>query len=244
MAIIENKNLKTSSNRRRIEMGVNCPLSDGLVTVMPQKEFESYREKYQKLKNDNGELIEREELEQLEEKIHQLQDENLHLKSTLQSKDEEIENLNLKLNEEQSKDIVKDISSIYDDRIADLKEDIQKKEREAQVSKDELDSLRASNQKEIDSLRAIKENEISSLRKEKDEEISILRSEIRRIEKEKGTLKTNFAMLLRDYQGLLDKTLVRLFYRKNDKLEEYENFLKSKSLETKETYALPMEKEE
>ena len=244
MTIIENKNLKTSSNRRRIDVGVNCPLEDGLVAIIPQEEFEEYRRKYQTFKNENGELVDKEKFDDLHNQLLQAQDEKLLLEEKLQSKEKEIEELTNKLNEEKSKDIVKDITSVYEGRISDLKEDVSKKEKEAQLNMDKVDLLRQQKENELNSLRKEKDDEIDSLRKDKDSEIAILREKVNKVEKDKGNLETTFGMLLKDYKNLSDKTLVKLFYRKNDDIKHYEEFLNSKSLQRKETYALPMEKEE
>ena len=245
MAMIE-KLLKTygKEGKRYIYFGKKESFEDGEVVVIHKEDFSKYKEEYDKYKNENGDLINKEALIPLQNQINQLEEEKAILEEKVESQQKEIDDLSSKLEYAQSSSMLEEIKSTNDKRVSDLKEAIAKKEKEVQDNMDTIDSLRQQKENELNSLRKEKDDEIETLRNEKENEMSIIREKMEKVEKERGNLETTFGMLLRDYRNLSDKTLVRLFYRKNDDIKQYEDYLNSKSLQTKDTYALPMEKKE
>ena len=247
MMYLEGKELKTTDKgkRRAINIGKKDTehIQDGMVVIIPQDDFNKYKEELNQLREIDstdytGEILElKEEISILQEEKSSLLSENEKLKS-------DIENLTYKLEIAESKEELDDLKASHNDRVSDLKEVIAKMEKEAQGNMDTIDTLRQQKENELNSLRKEKDDEIDSLRNDKNNEIANLREKVNKVEKDKGNLETTFGMLLKDYKNLSDKTLVKLFYRKNDDIEHYEEFLNSKSLQIKDTYALPMEKEE
>ena len=245
MAMIE-KILKSygKEGKRYIYFGKKENFEDGEVMVIHKEDFSKYKEEYDKYKNENGDLINKEALIPLENQITQLEEEKSILEEKVESQQKEIDDLSSKLDFAYSSDMLEELKATNNERVSDLKEVIAKLEREAQGNMDTIDTLRQQKENELNSLRKEKDDEIDSLRNDKNNEIANLREKVNKVEKDKGNLETTFGMLLKDYKNLSDKTLVKLFYRKNDDIEHYEEFLNSKSLQIKDTYALPMEKEE
>ena len=245
MAMIE-KILKTygKEGKRYIYFGKKENFEDGEVIVIHKEDFSKYKEEYDKYKNENGDLINKEALIPLENQITQLEEEKSILEEKVESQQKEIDDLSSKLDFAYSSDMLEELKATNNERVSDLKEAIAKKEKEVQDNMDTIDTLRQQKENELNSLREKKDYEIQSLRDEKDKEISTIRENMKKVENDKGNLETTFGMLLKDYQNLSNKTLVKLFYRKNDEIKHYEDFLNSKSLQRKETYSLPMEKEE
>lgn len=245
MAMIE-KILKTygKEGKRYIYFGKKENFEDGEVMVIHKEDFSKYKEEYDKYKNENGDLINKEALIPLENQITQLEEEKSILEEKVESQQKEIDDLSSKLDFAYSSDMLEELKATNNERVSDLKEAIAKKEKEVQDNMDTIDTLRQQKENELNSLREKKDYEIQSLRDEKDKEISTIRENMKKVENDKGNLETTFGMLLKDYQNLSNKTLVKLFYRKNDDIKQYEDYLNSKSLQTKDTYALPMEKEE
>lgn len=244
---LEGKELKTTDKgkRRAINIGKKGSehIEDGFVVIIPQDDFNKYKEELSQLREINSTDY-AEEILQLKNEIDKLQEEKKSLLNENEKIKSEMESIAYKLDVAESKNEFEGLKASYDERVSDLKEAIEKKEKEVQDNMEEIASLRQEKENEVKALREKKDNEIAILRADKDDEISTLIEEIRKVEKDKSNLETTFGMLLKDYQNLSDKTLVKLFYRKNDDIKQYEEFLNSKSLQTKDTYALPMKKEE
>lgn len=224
--IIENKELKTNSQKKRfiyLNNSDEAYFTNGTVTLIHQEQFNQLKKEYQELKELNKNPIKKEEIDELEKQINLLQEEKNKLEETISSLEEENKNLTLELKVASKSDILEEMKVPYNERIIDLKEQINKKEEEVASYKSKLNDLEEENQ-----------NKIKLLQEENQKENKKLDSEITSLKVALGIVLSKYEKAIEDYNILKNRSFFSRLLNTNKKeiaieeISEYKELLESK----------------